>query len=171
MLAIDFDNTLVHGSVNISIEHIVRYHQTTLSGAVDIYVKERGNPFSPYVEQLQGPMVVVSFGYHTVIRKLLKMFGHLGKVCKIYTPRDFGLKEGHNHRYQLQGKNQMLQLVADEFKLRPIMLVDDDWYNIERAHKAGYATCQVEPPAGVSATNLKKIQQFQKKSGQLQGCY
>lgn len=163
IVAYDFDKTLVKGSVNIMIEQEGLNRGLTLNQAVDYYIKVFGNPFSPNIDYIHYPGVIVSFGYKKVIKKFLKKFNYSHLFLKIYTPADFGLDEGIDQRFKLMGKNIMLQKIMKDFKINlteNILIVDDSTYIIKMAQADDFRTSKVRNNSSISKNNIKDINMF-----------
>jgi FMN phosphatase YigB (HAD superfamily) len=148
----DFDNTLTKIHVPNFINKIKNKNNIQkINILLDVY--KITDIFDPYVlsnkfRELLKKMVlkkcniiIMSYGYYDVILYLLREINILDYISYIYTPDEFQLQDGIDHRYMLQGKNVMLSKLRRDFEIKSnknILLIDDCIINIQNAKKEGY---------------------------------
>lgn len=164
IIVFDFDNTLSKFSVPNAMRSLKLTSVKQLSNVFSEVVLSSQFQSYIYRKKLQGVKIVIaSFGIKQYIVQLLQLYNLQGLIDSVWTPNDFGLQEGYDYKEQLEGKNVMLQKIAELYNVdskNDVILIDDNKYNVSVAKRVGYKTHCVVEARGVSYKDFIKIVQI-----------
>ena len=179
IIVFDFDGTLTRFNVPTELFKIKRaLNLDVIDESLKYLIKNNGisNIFSEFVvdssflkliQDMKSKnirIMIMSYGYKDIIKKLLKAKGYSNLFELIITPADFNLKEGYDQTKNLDGKNIMLNRVRKVYGVNRdnILLVDDSYENIKRACNKGYKVLHVDSGNGLTKDMVQSITSFAK---------